>query len=116
MAVNKPLSVRISESAASKAMVAESELVSRPNFSNNEGPLMYQVSTVDYMGSAIVPVVVEDRSGFSSMATATDRNGDEYKTGALGWFSSEGRARQFAIEYAQSEIRRRCMASLLSEK
>jgi hypothetical protein len=77
---------------------------------------MYQPSSVDYMGTAIVPIVIEDRSGFTSMATATDRNGDEYKTGALGCFSSEGKARQFAIEYAQSEIRQRCLATLISER
>lgn len=77
---------------------------------------MYQASTFEYMGSAIVPIVIETRSGFTSTATATDQNGDKHTTGALGWFSSEGKARQFALEYAQSEIRQRCLTALMGER
>jgi hypothetical protein len=73
---------------------------------------MYHLSSVDYMGSMIVPVVTQDPSGFRSAAIITDENGDGQATGALGCFATEAEARQFAVEYAKSEIGRRRLMTL----
>jgi hypothetical protein len=73
---------------------------------------MYHSSSVDYMGSMIVPVVTQDPSGFRSTAIITDENGDGQATGALGCFATEAQARQFAVEYAKSEIGRRRLMTL----
>ena len=73
---------------------------------------MYRSSSVDYMGSGIVPVVTQDLSGFRSTAIITDENGDGQATGALGCFATEAQARQFAVEYAKSEIGRRRLVTL----
>jgi hypothetical protein len=73
---------------------------------------MYHSSSVDYMGSGIVPVVTQDLSGFRSTAIITDENGDGQATGALGCFAIEAQARQFAVEYAKSEIGRRRLVTL----
>ena len=69
-------------------------------------------SSVEYMGNVIVPMVIQDSSGFISTAIITDENGDGQATGALGCFASEEQARQFAVEYAKSEIGRRCLLTL----
>ena len=68
---------------------------------------MHHSSSVDYMGNVIVPVVTKEPSGFISAAIITDENGDGQATGALGCFATEAQARQFAVEYAKSEIGRR---------
>jgi len=73
---------------------------------------MYHSSSVDYMGSGVVPVVTQDLSGFRSTAIITDENGDGQATGALGCFATEAQARQFAVEYAKSEIGRRRLVTL----
>jgi hypothetical protein len=73
---------------------------------------MYHSSSVDYMGNVIVPVVTQDPSGFRSGAIITDKNGDGQATGALGCFTTEAHARQFAVEYAKSEIGRRRLLTL----
>jgi hypothetical protein len=73
---------------------------------------MHHSSSVDYMGSMIVPVVTQDPSGFRSTAIITDENGDGQPTGALGCFASEEQARQFAVEYEKSEIGRRRLMTL----
>jgi hypothetical protein len=73
---------------------------------------MYQSSSVAYMGIVILPVVTQDPSGFMSAAIITDGNGDGQATGALGCFTTAVEARQFAVEYAKSEIGRRCLMTL----
>ena len=69
-------------------------------------------SSVQFIGNVIVPMVIQDSSGFISTAIITDGNGDGQATGALGCFTSEEQARQFAVEYAKSEIGRRCLLTL----
>ncbi|MDB5787699.1 MAG: hypothetical protein JWQ50_7614 [Caballeronia mineralivorans] len=73
---------------------------------------MSHSSSVDYMGNVIVPVVTQGPSGFRSTAIITDNNGDGQATGALGCFATEAQARQFAVEYAKSEIGRRRLLTL----
>jgi len=72
---------------------------------------MYRSSSVDYMGVGL-SVVTQDLSGFRSTAIITDENGDGQATGALGCFATEAQARQFAVEYAKSEIGRRRLVTL----
>ena len=79
---------------------------------NVEDSSMHHSSSVDYMGNVIVPIVTQDPSGFISTAIITDGNGDGQATGALGCFTSEAQARQFAVEYAKSEIGRRRLLTL----
>ena len=73
---------------------------------------MHHSSSVDYMGSMIVAVVTQDPSGFRSTAIITDENGDGQATAAPGCFETEAQARQFAVEYAKSEIGRRRLLTL----
>ena len=73
---------------------------------------MFHSSSVDYMGNVIVPIVTQDPSGFRSTAIITDKNGEGQATGALGCFATEAQARQFAVEYAKSEIGRRRLMTL----
>ena len=69
-------------------------------------------SSVEYMGNVIVPVVTKEPSGFISAAIITDENGDGQATAAPGCFETEALARQFAVEYAKSEIGRRRLLTL----
>jgi hypothetical protein len=73
---------------------------------------MYQSSSVSYMGTVILPVVTQEPSGFMSTVTITDGNGDGQAMGTLGCFTTAAEARQFAVEYAKSEISRRCLITL----
>jgi hypothetical protein len=73
---------------------------------------MYYSSSVDYLGNVIFPTVTQDPSGFRSVAIITDGNGDGQSTGALGCFPTEAMAREFAVEYAKSEIGLRRLMTL----
>ncbi|WP_152693251.1 hypothetical protein [Caballeronia mineralivorans] len=89
-----------------------SNYVSALLLGNREDSSMFHSSSVDYMGNVIVPIVTQDPSGFRSTAIITDKNGDGQATGALGCFATEAQARQFAVEYAKSEVGRRRLMTL----
>jgi hypothetical protein len=75
---------------------------------------MYQAPPVDYMGTLIFAVVGQDIEGFIASAVITDEAGEHSETtGALGSFSTEMAARQFAIEYAKAEIGRCALMRLM---
>jgi hypothetical protein len=89
-----------------------SNYVSALLLGSREDSSMFHSSSVDYMGNVIVPIVTQDPSGFRSTAIVTDKNGDGQATGALGCFATEAQARQFAVEYAKSEVGRRRLMTL----
>jgi hypothetical protein len=89
-----------------------SNYVSALLLGRREDSSMFHSSSVDYMGNVIVPIVTQDPSGFRSTAIITDKNGDGQATGALGCFATEAQARQFAVEYAKSEVGRRRLMTL----
>jgi len=65
-----------------------------------------QPPEVVYMGSTILPVVVRNSSGFTSMAVVTDFGHERWGSGMLGTFGTEAEAFQCAIEFGISEIER----------
>jgi len=63
-------------------------------------------AAVVYLGSMILPVVVRNPSGFTSMAVITDLGQQRRGSGVLGTFGTEAEAHRCAIEFGISEKER----------
>lgn len=72
-----------------------------------------QPPEVVYMGWTIFPVVLQESSGFASMAIIADRALDQRGSGVLGPFNTEAEAYQRAITFGKSEIERHRLMTLI---
>lgn len=61
---------------------------------------------VVYLDSMILPVVMRNPSGFTSMAVITDFSRERRGSGMLGTFATEAEAYDCAIGFGRSEIER----------